>query len=198
MKKTTVLFAMLSGLVLMGSQSTLAGNRPGAVTFTPGVTYNIFADKRNLTNTFILPTVALAYNFDEYWGLEGLYGRLNTSYDAANVSGSTNGNVYTVDALYHFAPRGRFEPYAIGGLGITYLNPNGNSANSQANLNAGLGAQLFFDDSIALRGEARDLYTMSGGKNDVMLSVGISFLFGGNKPEAVVAPVSYKGENIFK
>ena len=197
MKKTTVLFAMIGGLVFAGAQPTFAGNRPGAVTFTPGVSYYIFAGKRNLTNTFLLPTVALAYNFDDHWGIEGTYGRFNTSYDTSNVSGSINGDNYLVDALYHFAPHDRFQPYVTGGLGVTYLNPNGTSANSQANLNAGIGAQYFYDHSIALRGEARDLYTMSGGKNDVMLSIGVSFLFGGDKPEAV-APISFKGETTYK
>jgi hypothetical protein len=69
------------------------------------------------------------------------------------------------------------EPFLLAGVGATGLNPNGNSANYEGNINAGAGAQWFINDIIAFRAEARDFYTIIGGKNDVFLGAGISFYF---------------------
>lgn len=180
MKKNVICCAIASTLILLGSHNASASNRPGAVTLTPGIGYDFFANKRNLNNTAVLPTIALAYNFTEQWALEGMYGSLTTNYKPANMQGGTNGRLYTIAGLYRFTPHGMFEPYVSAGLGVLYLNPNGSDANSQADLNAGIGTQIFFDKSVALRGEVRDLYTMSGGKNDVLVDLGVSFLMGGS------------------
>lgn len=185
MKKGFLLLAIASGLSLLASHGAYAGNRSGAVTITGGAAYDFFAAKRNINNTWVIPTVGLAYNFDERWAIEGTYGNFNTKQAGAALSVPVKGNLYTIDGLYRVGQYGMFEPYVSAGLGVYDINPNGSSASNQANLNAGLGTQIFFDNSIALRGEVRDLYTMSGGKNDVTLGLGVSFLFGGNNQKAV-------------
>jgi hypothetical protein len=195
MKKGIVLLAVASGLTFLASHA-VAGNRPGAVTFTPGIGYDFFASKRNIRNTAVIPELALAYNFDEHWGLEGAWGTFGTTYHggvAANQS--VKGDLYTLAGLYHLNQLNYHivEPYVSAGLGVLYLNPNRSNANNLANLNAALGTQVFFSDSIAFRSEVRDLYTMSGGVNDVMLNFGVSFLIGGNTP--VAEPSPYKQLN---
>jgi len=190
MKKGIVILMLASGCAFLASHA-VAGNRAGAVTFTPGVGYDFFASKRHLQNTAVLPELALAYNFDEQWGIEGAWGTFGTSYRGGYAADqSVKGNLYTLAGLYHLTQLNYhiIEPYVSAGLGVLYLQPNGTSANNQANLNAALGTQVFFSDSIAFRGEVRDLYTMSGGANDVMLNFGVSFLMGGNTPE----PSPYK------
>jgi OOP family OmpA-OmpF porin len=193
MKKSRVVLALVAGLILLGCNTVSAGNRAGAVTVTPGVGYDFFSDQRHLQNTVVLPEVSLGFNFDKNWGIEGGWGTFGTSYRQGYYgNGSAKGNIYLVDGLYHFTDyNSMFEPYVAAGLGVLYLHPNRSNADNQANLNAALGTQVFFSDSIALRGEVRDLYTMSGGKNDVLLNFGVSFLFGGDTPQAV-API-YKG-----
>jgi OOP family OmpA-OmpF porin len=192
MKKSLVCCTILSSLAFLGTLSSAsAENRAGAFTVTPGVGYYFFSDQRNLNNTAVLPTLALAYDFNERWALEGAYGSMHTNYSPSNMQGGVNGNLYSVDGIYRFSPFHMIEPYVSAGLGVLYLSQNGTDANSQANLNAGLGAQIFFDRSVALRAEVRDLYTMAHGQNDVMLNLGVSFLFGGNQ-EAAAAPVAYK------
>jgi OOP family OmpA-OmpF porin len=191
MKKMVALLCLLASLGVL--QSAVALNRPGAVTITPDGSYYAFSNKRQLNNP-ILPGIALAYNFDERWAIEGSYNLIHSSYNTANLSGSTHGQLYLIDGLYRLGSYYHMvEPYVSGGLGVLSLSRNINAANSQVNLNAALGTQIFFSDSIALRGEVRDLYTMSGGKNDVMTTVGVSFLIGGEVASVVTpAPVSYK------
>jgi outer membrane protein W len=192
MKKSRVILAVGMGLALLAGNAVKAGNRAGAVTLTPGIGYDFFASQRHLRNTAVIPEVALSFDFTDHWGIEAAWGTFGTTYRSGyNGNGSAKGNIYTVDGLYHFNPYySMVEPYIAAGLGVMYLNPNGTNANNQANLNAALGTQVFFSDSIALRGEVHDLYTMSGGKNDVMLNLGVSFLLGGT----TATPVEpYKG-----
>jgi OOP family OmpA-OmpF porin len=198
MKKGILLLAMASGLSLLASHGAYAENRAGAFTLTPGVAYDFFASKRNINNTWLLPTVGIAYNFDERWAIEGTFATFGTSQQGAGAHPSVRGNLYTVDGLYRLGHYNMFEPYISAGLGAYHINPNGSNAYNQANLNAGLGTQMFFSDSIALRTEVRDLYTMSGGKNDVTVGFGISFLFGGQSQQLPVAAPSYKDEGGLK
>lgn len=173
---------------LIGSSMILAGNRPGAVTLSAGDAYYHFAAKRKINNVG-MPNVAIAYNFDEHWAAEAGVGVINTSTKSTNAipNKGMHGFLYTADGLYRFSTYKRFEPYVIAGLGVIGLKPNGTEAVDQGNINAGLGTQLFATDSIAFRAEARDVYTLTGGKNDYMLNFSINFLFDTKCPEAQVA-----------
>lgn len=198
MRKSILLLALASGLSMIAAQNAMAGNRPGAITLTVGTAYDFFADKRNLVNTWLIPSAALAYNFDENWAIEGAWGTFGTSQSTSAGAGGVKGDLYTVDGLYRFGTYNfyqKLDPYVSAGLGVYHINPNGTNAENLANFNAGVGTQMFFDDSIALRAEVRDLYTFAGGKNDVTVGFGVSILFGGHtdKPE----PVSpYKGDEV--
>jgi OOP family OmpA-OmpF porin len=97
-----------------------------------------------------------------------------------------------MDALYNFVPGGRLVPYlALGGGGITAGHGSGFNAggsNTDATLNAGGGLKYFLTDSIALRGDARQLFVFD--KHTMYnweYTGGLSFLFGGNKSPAPVA-----------
>lgn len=196
MKKCALLLTVTSVFTLLNTGSVYAGNREGAVTLTPGIAYFSFSNKRHLNDTAVAPTVALAYNFDKNWAIEAAYGVFNTSYKGSGRHGGVNGDTYTLDGLYRFAAHGMLEPYVSIGLGVFYLNPNGTDPANQVNLNAGLGAEAFFSESVALRAEVRDLYTMAGGKNDFLFNVGVSFLMGGQTTPAASLPkaASYKGD----
>lgn len=190
--KKRIVICLLSACALSFAQNVSAGNRAGAISITPEIGYYGFAQKRHLRNVAAVPAFALGYNFFRNWGIEFAYANVNTRYASdAGYTGSVKGNLYTIDGVYHFNPIfcSNLEPYVDLGLGVLSLNPNGTSATNEANVNGALGLQLFFSDSIALRGEARDLYTMSGGKNDWMVDVGVSFLFGGNEPVVVYKDV---------
>ena len=175
MKKMSLVAGLL-GVIVMNS--AVAGNRPEAVTLSLGGAYYHFSDTRNLQNPF-MPNLALAYNFTDRWAIEGGLGNINTDQKNGGTS-SVHGMLYTVDGIYRFTPKNRFEPYVIAGVGVLNLKPTpGTSSQYQSNINAGLGTQFFADRIVALRGEVRDLYTMAGRKNDIMVNFGVSFVFGG-------------------
>jgi len=154
-----------------------AGNRPGAVTLTLADAYYHFSSAWGLKNAS-MPNFSLAYNIDKHWAVEGSAGVLNTNQRTSGVG--EHGFLYTLDGLYRLAPHKHFEPYFIAGLGVLGIRPQiNNNSEHEGNVNAGIGTQFFADRSIALRAEFRDIYTLSGGKNDWMLNAGVSLLLGG-------------------
>ncbi len=173
MKFKKIVIALLA---LSATTMAFAGNRPGAVTFSAGEAYYRFAPKRHFENNG-LPNIALAYNVNDRFAVEGGVGLINT-----NIHNSTtlHGTLYTIDGLYRLSTYGHFEPYVSAGIGAIAMQSTFNAeSQQQGNLNAGVGTQFFVDNSIALRGEVKDLYTIAGGKNDMMANFMMSFLFGG-------------------
>lgn len=177
MKKLHSLTLACVSLISIASYSpTYAGNRPGALTITPAIGHEYFANRRSMENTS-LGAVMLGYNFTDHWGIEGYLGFFNTKFDASvNDNRQINGTLFAFDGVYHFMPECVLEPYLLAGVGIMDLNPSRTDANNEGNLNGAAGFQLFATKSIALRLEARDVYTIVGGKNDVIISAGISAL----------------------
>lgn len=152
-----------------------AASKAHAVTMTLGAGYEYFASKRHLDNRGY-PLAMLGYNITEHWGIEGLYGNFSTNSNQGVDNGQTvKGTLLLFDGLYHFKTSRALEPFLLAGVGATGLSPNGNDARNQGNINAGVGCLLFANDRAAFRFEARDIYTIVGGKNDVMLDGGATF-----------------------
>lgn len=188
------LFALIGTVAAVGCNAATAANLPGAMTLTLSEAYYHFDNDRHMDNTG-MPNAAIAYNVDSHWALEAGLGVLNTNLDDDDAIGDegVHGLLFTADAIYRFMPESRFEPYVIGGVGVLGLKPNGTNNVQQGNFNAGVGAQFFINDYIALRVEARDLLmTTGGGMNDFMINGGISFVYGGNKPVFKDEPVVQK------
>jgi len=163
-------------LSLVTCQSALAFNKTGDVSLTFGGGYDYFSNNRRVEDTGI-PFGIVGYNFTDNWGIEGLLGFITTTSQYPSTYGQdVNGSLFAVNAVYHFSPYKFVQPYLLAGPGLMGLNPNGNDANYEGNVNAAAGAQLFINETIAFRFEARDLYTIVGGKNDVFLSAGVTFL----------------------
>lgn len=171
----------------------IAGNRPNAVTLNLSEAYYHFSSTRDLKNAS-MPNIALDYNFNEQWAIEGGVGLINTNQRSDDQG--ARGILYTIDGLYRFKPYQRFEPYVLAGIGVLGLKPSSSDNHHQGNINAGVGTQFFADESIALRAELRDLYTLSGGKNDWIANFGISYLFDSKKSApAGMDAISLKDEN---
>lgn len=161
------------------SSNVFAMTRANTATFTLGGDYMFFANKRHIDNTAV-PYGILGYNFTEHWGIEGLLGVINTN-SQKNINGNKNehvhGGLFLVDGLYHFTAYKNIEPFVLAGVGITGLDPNGEDARNEGNINAGAGVLWFANEIVALRLEVRDIFTIVGGKNDVMLGGGVTFTF---------------------
>lgn len=181
MKKNICLLSCISMLALVSHQIVFAGNIPGAVTITAADAYYHFDDKRDLENS-AFPNLAIAYNFTQHWAMEAGAGVLNSRQSEELGGRGVHGVLYNIDGIYRFTPCGHVEPYVLGGIGMLTIVPNGTDSDHPGNVNVGLGAQLFWGPTVAMRAEARDVYQTTGNsRNDYMLNFGVSFLFGGGE-----------------
>jgi OOP family OmpA-OmpF porin len=140
--------------------------------------------------------------FNEYFGVEGGYFNLGKfGYSLSTTpSGSSTGSIklqgLNLDAVGTLPITEKFS--ALGRVGVTYLQSrdsftgggavtinDGNPKKNEANYKFGVGVQYAFTDALALRGEL-ERYRVSdavGNRGDVdMLSIGLVYHFGGDKP----------------
>lgn len=156
------------------SLSAHAGIKAEQVTLTLAGGEEFFATKRNLQNTGV-NIFAISYQFTQNWGIQGAFGLFTTKYKPSeNFDKQVNGRLYFIDGTYHFMPEKTFSPYVLAGVGVSDINSSQFDATYQANVNAGIGVQYFPDEIVSFHIEARDLYTISGGKNDVIVAGGVN------------------------
>lgn len=175
MKK--LLIPILCWPFLANSPCVHATNMANSASVTLGAAANFFDSKRNIKDASG-PFVAVGYNFTNHWGIEGLLGSFRTKFKRREDNRrGISGTQFAFNGIYHFSPlRNNVQPFVLAGVGILGLDPNGTDAHNEGNVNAGLGVQIFFDPVVALRLEARDAYTFIGGKNDLFLGLGVTFL----------------------
>ncbi len=177
-KLHSIALACISLLTLTSATATYAGHQAGGGSFTLGGGEFFLASKRNMDNTG-LGLGTLDYDFTDQWGVEGMLGGYNTHYKNRSVDDRTiNGTIFSFDGVYRFGnAKSVLEPFVMAGVGIIGMNPNNNDANNEGNINAAIGLEYFVHPLVAIRVEARDFYTWVGGKNDVMVDAGVTFLF---------------------
>jgi len=170
------LFIGLCAMSLLLPPLAEAQAKPRTLTLTIGNGYIFFAPRRDLQNTWLPLSGALTYNFSEIWAIELAADIINAN-SGEPAQHHVHGLLTMLDALFRFHPLPYFEPYLLAGLGVMGIKPAGTESIQQGGMNAGLGVQLFQSDHVAFNAEARDIYTFVGGKNDVLLNLGISFLW---------------------
>jgi hypothetical protein len=138
--------------------------------------YIFFAQKRNLKNTGIPGAVALTYNFDERWATQIAANLINANSGDPSKH-HLHGFIYLLDELYRLPKLKAIDPYILGGLNVTALKPGGPDTVNQFGANVGVGAQFYKHRSIALSAQAREVYTFVGSKSDLLLNLGIDFIW---------------------
>ena len=65
---------------------------------------------------------------------------------------------------------GSWEPFVVGGLGLTHFNPStsGYGAKTRFSMNLGVGAKTYLTERLGLRFEARGYGTFFNGSGDVI------------------------------
>lgn len=183
------------------AQPVIAGERAGAVSVSPFVGGYTFDGEQHL-ETAPVYGLRLGYDLTKHVGIEAVADYLATERTRSGKR-SANALSYRLDLLYNFLPDGPLVPYvAAGGGGITMghgsrfenagVNALGYSdgRNTAVTANAGLGVKYFLTDSVALRGDARQLMVFGEKiRYNWEYTAGLSFLFGGRSVPAA-APVA--------
>lgn len=171
-----LLLSCLLSVIVCSSASAFTVNRYHAWIVTPSVSNYSYASKRHLDDQ-VIPGLSLGYGLTQAMSAELYLGRIITNQSRATKR-DVRGALYALDGFYHFRDVAAFQPYILAGVGAMHLSPpTSNDADTQANINGGAGIAYFFSSQIALQLDARDFYTIAGGKNDISANFGVKLLF---------------------
>ncbi|MBT1072403.1 OmpA family protein [Pelotalea chapellei] len=184
--------------------------KAGSVEISPFVGFNLFENGQNLNNNLIYGG-RVGYNFTNHFGLEGSVEFINTRVDDKSRTGIKEGQFrsptndvnlafYHLDALYHFMPEGKFNPYVVAGLGGVHYSPRIATQDMTA-ISFGAGAKYWVAEHVALRVDVRDNVVsevFQEAYHNVNATAGVVFAFGGTSkaatpvaaPEPVAKPVA--------
>lgn len=206
MKKITslVVILLLPFMVATG----YAQVRAGSANITPTLGYYVFEGNEDMAAS---PNAGLrlGYNFTKYIGIEGFayYGESEvTSFFKPRPKVEFMG--YGVEGIFNLLPDNKLVPFlAIGVGGIHYSNVYDFTTEDKKNkftVDYGYGVKYFLSDNFALRMDIRHVMPFQDMHNNMLISLGLNFAFGGAKkvaqatvqevveeakPQAAAAPV---------
>lgn len=186
-KQFCQVFWLAGLLVLVTVAPGAANNRPGAFTLTPQVGALVFEGNQGL-DPALFGGLALGYNFDARWGVEGVLTYANTETEVSSVAV----DVYAahLDLLYHFQPQKRLVPYLVLAVGGLELKANGEK-DTDVLAGYGVGLKYYLPEGVALRLDLKHLFDINAQDvnksrdfyNMLAATVGVSFQFGGEGSE---------------
>lgn len=184
--------------VLLVACPASAEIKGGEFSVSPFVGALVYDGSQRLSSSFAVGA-RLGYNITRNVGTEGQF-----TYARPHYKG-VSGNIYNLrgDVLYHFFPDKKLVPFfAIGGGWMAAdAGPN---QSRHATFDYGVGLKYFISNSVALRGDFRQVMSVRPNSRDDTwqnseITVGLTFQFGGvntvSPPvETVVEPVPAKVE----
>ncbi len=181
MKKNIMLTVVMMLMVVVTAAH--AEIKAESFSVTPFIGGYGFEGNENLKNTYTAGLRA-GYNFTEHLGVEGFFNYVPAKYNDADI----NLYGYGIEGIYHLTPDGNFVPFlAIGIGGISYSIPDDGSEMNKFAVDYGAGLKYFITDDIALRTDVRQVFYLNERYNDLLVTFGIDFFFGGEKKEVVTA-----------
>jgi outer membrane protein OmpA-like peptidoglycan-associated protein/opacity protein-like surface antigen len=154
------------------------------------------------TKDGFLSTVRLGYDLNDWWSLEAgvflapvlkpqtLYkDRVANPNGEQQFEGDTTGYGVTLDALFHFTPWKRVDPYLSAGVaGIGFTDSFDEDDQWDAAIRAGGGVLYNFNDEWAVRADFRGGIAGVSEKGTVnsAVDVGVRYVFGAHVPPAYV------------
>jgi OmpA-OmpF porin, OOP family len=185
--------ALFVTLFVMTAGTVFAGERAGAVTFSPFVGGYTFDGAESLETRPVVG-LRLGYNFVKNFGLEGTFSYVATRFTKP-IPDTVNVLTYRLEGVYNFMPDRTLVPYlTIGGGGATLEMPV-NAAishphNHSPTINFGGGIKWFLNENVAIRADYHQnlLIDTSDSNNNVQdclvnyeYSIGLHILFGEKK-----------------
>jgi OOP family OmpA-OmpF porin len=191
MKKITSLVVIL--LVMLLAATGYAQVRAGSFDITPFVSMYVFEGNEDMDQSKPNVGLRLGYNFTKYLGLEGFvnYGKAEVNTWSPKLN--TEVTSYGLEGIFHLMPNSRLVPFlavGVGGIHYSYSDMDTtDDKNDKWIADVGYGVKWFLSDNFALRADVRYVVPFDDQHNNMLVSLGLNFSFGGAK-KAVAAPVS--------
>ena len=187
MKSRGIVFGIVCMVMLLATGSLQAEIKSGAISLNPSVGGYVFEGDQDLESS-LLYGLGLGYHLTKNWAVEGIFNYVNTETDPGGAD--VDGYLYRLEGLFHFLPDNRLVPFVAAGLGGITLDPAGGTKDSDFLANYGGGVKYFINEMIAIRGDIRHVIPFDDVQNNLAVTLGLSFLFGGEKR----APAAVKTE----
>jgi len=186
---------LLFGLAAMAlPASGWAQMRAGSVTLSPMIGGYVFDKDQDLDDD-IAYGLGLGYNFTERLAAEVMLNYVGT--DEWRHGEDVNLYAYHLSGLYHFNPDGAIVPYlAVGAGALTLEQESGGERDTDPMVNYGGGFKFFFNEALALRGDIRHVYPMDEGRNNLLYTFGLTFVFGGVAEQPPTPPADSDGDGV--
>jgi len=120
------------------------------------------------------------------WSIDLAYDGASGLKDREN-GGKTNADIYALSGLYKFGTFNKITPYGLVGAGYQDFSKEATKRKDGLASNLGLGAKLALTEMIAIRAEARHMYSLSKPNSDFITSIGLAFSLGEKSKEAPAA-----------
>ncbi len=195
---------MVAAFVFLLPLSARSEIKAGSFEVGPFGGYNFFENSQNLKDRPVFG-LRLGYNFTRHFGIEGAGEFIKSRVDDKARTGLTEGQFgspmdgvdltfYHIDAVYHFIPDGKFNPFVLAGFGGAHYRPE-ISTKDMAAFNLGVGAKYWLTDNIALRFDLKDYMVteiFQETYHNIGATIGITFAFGGKAKPAPTPAAKYE------
>ncbi|MBE3144879.1 MAG: outer membrane beta-barrel domain-containing protein [Planctomycetes bacterium] len=200
---------MVAAFVFLLPLSARSEIKAGSFEVNPFAGYNFFESSQNLKSAPVYGG-RVGYNFTRYFGIEVAGEFIRTWVDDTAKTDNTEGQFgypmdkveltfYHIDAVYHFMPDGKFNPFIVAGYGGANYNPNiSMHGHDMPAFNVGVGAKYWLTDNIALRVDVQDYMVteiFQETYHNIGATIGIAFAFGG-KSKSAPAPEPMAKEKV--
>lgn len=172
--------------------SASAAHRDNSVSVGANVGYTDFAHNGFMMKDEVTAGVTLGYDLNPKNSLEMTANWLHTRRDDGSNK-REDGGLLLFDYVRHFNTDGVIQPIVFAGPGYMHLK-NPTQPTDTFNINYGVGAEWFFTNNLALRVDARDVYTPRKRLHMGLYSASLVYVIGGNHQDSGVEDI-FKGAN---
>ncbi|MFH1976724.1 MAG: outer membrane beta-barrel domain-containing protein [Pseudomonadota bacterium] len=201
MYRAALMVAVFVFLLPLSARSEI---RAGSFEVGPFGGYNFFESSQNLDDRPVFGG-RLGYNFTKNFGIELGGAFISTHVDDKTKRDYEEGQFgypmddvdltfYNINAVYHFMPEGKFNPFVVAGFGGAHYSPE-ISDHDMAAFNVGVGAKYWLTDNVALRVDVQDYMVTEIFQNtyhNIGATIGITFAFGGKAKPAPTPVAKYE------
>ncbi|MFT7683703.1 MAG: OOP family OmpA-OmpF porin [Moritella dasanensis] len=176
--------------MIASAQPALAETE-GKTYLNPAVGYHMFGSELGVDDSEAL-VIGGEYVISPKFGAEISYLYSNPDAKVGNVD--IDNDQYTLDGLYYTPELGNWQPFLNAGVGHGTFD-SGSADTKETQLNLGLGSRYHFNEKWSARLQAKMINSLDDERWDSLVTVGVSYAFGGeNKPAPVAAVVLLDGD----
>jgi OOP family OmpA-OmpF porin len=188
MKKFASLVVVMLVMLLVSTGN--AQVRPGSFTVAPTLGMYTFEGNEDMDQARPLVGMRLGYNFTKYIGVEGYVHYANTTNNAWSPKKNVDFTGYGAEVIFHLLPNQALVPFLAAGVGGAHYSygvfeedPDyeNNPRHDKLTFSFGYGLKWFLSDWFALRLDIRDVMPIDRLHNNMLVSLGLNFAFGGAK-----------------